>query len=310
MNKNTETTSVSSVSYVSSFGNIQLNAQAVRDYLVRGNTAVSDQEVMLFIELCKFQKLNPFTNEVYLIKYSSSSPAQIVVGRDAYLRRAYENPDYLGYQSGIVVLRGDDVIQKQGACVYPKETLLGGWCKVLRKLNGSEVETFKEVALNDYNQNQSNWKSKPALMISKVAESQALRAAFPKDYAGLYTAEEHSIDTIETDNGQIVDVGSVEKESTQSPTETTGKEPLTTKEQRQQLLLKAKEIFKGDAVEAIKSIIADMGYESTHTMTYAAWVTAMEKLEEMGNNVIDGEYIEQTPESATEQTTETTETTV
>ena len=38
----------------------------------------------------------------------------------------------------------------------------------------------------------SQWKSKPATMIRKVAVVQALREAFPEDFGGLYSEEELS----------------------------------------------------------------------------------------------------------------------
>lgn len=271
-NKQTPANMGLSVQYTSAFGDIELSAQTVRDYLVRGNVAVSDQEVMLFMELCKFQRLNPFTNEVYLIKFSQNDPAQMVVGRDAYLRRAYENPDYLGYQSGITVVRGEEVIQKSGTCVYPGEKVIGGWCRVKRKLNGSELETFKEVSLDEYNLKRSNWNTKPGLMISKVAESQALRAAFPTDYAGLYTAEEVSPEGCE---------GTVDTDFVQADTDCTQKDEPITQEQRQQLFKKAKDKFGDTANDTIAKIIAEYGFSSTADMPTSVWNEVMERVDEL-----------------------------
>ena len=68
------------VKYESSFGLVELTPKTVKDYLVKGNGDVSDQEVTLFIEMCKAQKLNPFvTGEAYLIKFGQQ-PAQMVIG--------------------------------------------------------------------------------------------------------------------------------------------------------------------------------------------------------------------------------------
>ena len=69
---------------------VTLDLAFVKKYLVRGKAEyVSDQEIVLFINTCKMQKLNPLVQgDVYLIKYSKDDPAQMVVGKDAYLRRA------------------------------------------------------------------------------------------------------------------------------------------------------------------------------------------------------------------------------
>lgn len=186
--------SLQKISYETSLGTVDLDFQTVKGYLVRGQAdKITDQEVVLFMKTCQAQKLNPFAQgEAYLIKFGSD-PAQMVVGKDAYMRRAEENPAYRGNKSGIVVLRGDQVIQKEGTCLYPGETLLGGWCRVHRvRAGGGDEEVFREVALKEYDKGQANWKTKPCTMIEKVAVSQALRAAFPKDYEGMYTAEEVS----------------------------------------------------------------------------------------------------------------------
>jgi phage recombination protein Bet len=258
------------VQYTSAFGDVELSYQTVKDFLVRGNKeAVSDQEVKLFMELCKFQKLNPFTNEVYLIKFGSD-PAQMVVGRDAYLRRAYENPDYLGYTSGVTVMRGNDVVQKQGTCVYPGEKLIGGWCRVRRKLCDLIAETFKEVSLEEYNKGQANWKTKPSLMIAKVAESQALRAAFPRDFSGLYTDEEIVTKRYNENGGDCPVL---------EDTTTLENDPPITQSQRQEIFKKAKEKFGAEANDVLVKIIAEFGLSSTNGMLTSVCMQVLQRID-------------------------------
>ncbi len=51
--------------------------------------------------------------------------------------------------------------------------------------NGKERTAFKEVAFAEYNKGQANWRDpSPRTMINKVAVSQCVRDAFPKDYEG------------------------------------------------------------------------------------------------------------------------------
>ena len=78
------------VSYEICGTSVQLDIDFVKKYLVRGRSElVTDQELVMFINTCKMQKLNPLANgEVYLIKYSKDEPAQMVVGKDSYNKRA------------------------------------------------------------------------------------------------------------------------------------------------------------------------------------------------------------------------------
>ena len=247
-----------SINYETALGNVQLDAETVKQYLVRGNGRVSDQEVFLFIKMCEAQKLNPFaTGEVYLIKFGDQ-PAQLVVGYDTYKRRAEENPNHLYTESGIVVVRGQEVVQKQGACLYPTEKLIGGWCRVHKLKNNKEVTTYKECGLDEYDKKQSVWKDKPCMMMEKVAVSQALREAYPKDYEGLYTEAEIS------PTGGIP----ASQESYAQPVEAEVIDEVITQSERQSLFSKAHGFFGKEEGNAIlKELIQSEGLSSTTGMT-------------------------------------------
>lgn len=166
----------------------KLTAETVRNYLVNGGGKVTDQEVMMFIELCKAQKLNPFTREAYLIKYGNS-PANIVVGKDVFVKRAYRNPAYRGMKAGIVVVNNKGELEyREGSLKLPKEQLIGGWCEVY--VDGHDFPIKSTVSMEEYSKNQSTWKSLPCVMIRKCAVVTALREAFPEDFQGLYDSSE------------------------------------------------------------------------------------------------------------------------
>ncbi len=73
--------------------------------------------------------------------------------------------------------------------------------------------TWHEVAvsamMSEYNANQGLWKSKPHVMLSKCAESQALRRSFPDAFSGLYSEDEmgkaDNLDTKEDMKEQIAE---------------------------------------------------------------------------------------------------------
>ena len=65
---------------------VELDAETVIKYCARGNGNITQQEVALFLRTCQAKRLDPLENgEVYLIKYDNTKPAQIVVGKHAYL---------------------------------------------------------------------------------------------------------------------------------------------------------------------------------------------------------------------------------
>lgn len=172
-----------------------LTADTVRNYLTSGNGKVSDQEVIMFIELCKAQNLNPFVRDAYLVKMGDAYPAQIIVGKDVFIKRASEHHNFNGMKAGIVVLdKNGDIKEREGALKLPGEELVGGWCEVYLKDKDFPVKSV--VSFEEYAQKtkagtlNSMWATKGATMIRKVAQSQALREAFPNELRGLYQQEE------------------------------------------------------------------------------------------------------------------------
>lgn len=187
------------VSFDSNGETVKLSPTIVKKYLTTSPT-VTDQEVMMFISLCKFQHLNPFLREAYLIKYGNN-PATMVTGKDVFLKRARKQKDFVGIQSGIIVFNSHtaDYVEREGTFLdNAEETLMGGWAKVFVK--GFEVPFYASVSLEEYMGKKSDgtpngqWSSKPATMIRKVALSQALREAYPLEMGGLYEPEEMGVE--------------------------------------------------------------------------------------------------------------------
>lgn len=74
------------VEYESNGEMVKISPTMIKRYLVSGGGNVSDGEVMMFMSLCRYQHLNPFLREAYLIKYGSNDPATIVTGKDVLQR--------------------------------------------------------------------------------------------------------------------------------------------------------------------------------------------------------------------------------
>ena len=188
------------VSYDSNGTSVTLSFDIVKRYLVSGGGTVSDQEVMMFIGMCRAQHLNPFNRDAYLIKYGSNSPATMVTGKDVFLKRAEKHDEFDGLQAGIIVRDEEtgEIIEREGTFYMPEtEQLVGGWCKVF--LKGRTYPSYETVNLSEYigkkktGEINEQWTKRPATMIRKVALVHALKEAFPEDLGALYSQEEMNI---------------------------------------------------------------------------------------------------------------------
>ena len=189
------------VSYSVGGNEVTLTPNTVANYLVRGNSKATEQDIIMFMSLCKFQKLNPFLNEAYLVKYGSQ-PAQMITSKEAYFKRAEDNPNYKGIRSGIIVMRQNQIQEVEGCFQAPGDLLLGGWAEVYR--SDRDYPVVAKVNLSEYDKKQSVWNEKKSTMIAKIAKVQALREAFPSQLGAMYTAEE---------TAEYAEVSEVETES-------------------------------------------------------------------------------------------------
>lgn len=186
------------IEYTSNGETVKLSPGIIRNYLVNGNGAVTDQEIGMFLNLCRFQHLNPFLREAYLIKFGNN-PATMVTGKEVFTKRAKRNPSYRGHKAGIITMGIDgDVTEREGTFKRPDDKLAGGWAEVY--IDGFDTPLKMTVSMDEYvgrkkdGEINGQWASKPATMIRKVALVQALREAFPEDFSGLYSEEEIATD--------------------------------------------------------------------------------------------------------------------
>ena len=162
--------------------------------------AANEQEIYMFLQLCRQQGLNPFLREAYLIKYGDEK-ASMVVGKETFTKRADRLPDCDGMEAGIIVLdNAKNVTYRNGAFIVVGEQLLGGWANVYRK--GRTHPYRIEVSLSEYERRNKRgeltkaWREMPATMLRKVALVQALREAYPQEFANMLSPEEMPIDTL------------------------------------------------------------------------------------------------------------------
>ena len=169
-------------------GEVSLSVDDIRNFLCPTATL---EEATMFLKVCQYQGLNPFIGDAYLVVYEGQHGrnVSIITGKDTFTKRAHRNPEFEGFQAGIVVLSAEgEIIEREGTLIAPKESLLGGWANVFRK--DCRVP-FKQVAtLKEFDNGRRNWASMKGTMIRKVALVQALREAFPEDLGTLYDSAE------------------------------------------------------------------------------------------------------------------------
>ena len=115
-----------SITFKANGDDVTLSPSIVRDYLVRGNSKeVTGQEIAMFLNLCKFQHLNPFLNEAYIVKFGDK-PAQLITSKEAFMKRAESQPQYNALKAGVIVVNNNGVEFRNGAFTVPDFDQLAG----------------------------------------------------------------------------------------------------------------------------------------------------------------------------------------
>ena len=185
---------------------------------------LSDQEFKFFVAMGISLSANPFLKEIFAIKFGKgdkAQPAQIIVARDLYRRKAQQLEHYKGHVGDAVypgeefALVRDDRDRIIGVNHKPDfeiryggaDLLLpyGAYCVVYK--DDTEIPfyvfaPFREYHMTNAKKEYANgqptgervkndfWQNKPETMIKKVAEGQALRGAFQGTFQGTYTPDE------------------------------------------------------------------------------------------------------------------------
>lgn len=141
--------------------------ETIKATVARG---ASDAQLALFLQTCKSRGLDPFTKQVYF------TPQGIIVSIDG-LRAIAERTGT--YAPGPTRFEYDD-----------KGALVAAHVTVRKLVAGTWFDLEESAYLEEYMGSSPIWKAKKRVMLSKCAESRALRRGWSSELSGLYESSE------------------------------------------------------------------------------------------------------------------------
>jgi phage recombination protein Bet len=154
----------------------------------RSGRLCSNEDALRFIAQCQARALNPFLGDAYLVGYDNQKTGQpefsIITSANVFYKRAESSLDFDGMESGVICLGESGEIKDFAGDFFPPGWKpIGGWAIVTKK-NRSKP-TVSRLRIEAYQKQNEFWTKDPGGMITKCAEVDALRRAFPNNSPGL-----------------------------------------------------------------------------------------------------------------------------
>lgn len=173
----------------------------------------NDTEFNLFLEACRSYGLDPFRKQIHAVVYSKDNPDKrkmtIIVSRDGLRVLAHRCRDYRPASEPAQVAYDKDAVGPtnpkgivSATVKLWKQDNRGEWYPVIGEAYWDEFAPVADEWAFDQEERKrkptgrkvldasGNWAKMPIVMITKCAESQALRAGWPETFGNIYAEEE------------------------------------------------------------------------------------------------------------------------
>lgn len=145
-------------------------------------------QVAVFSEVANRHGLDPFTKEVHLVGYGGNY--SVIVGINGMRGRASDTGLHAGTDAPKFNLQPDGNYHTLATLTAAKKMPETCDVTVYKVVSGQRVAFSASVSFKEFTTGRNKWSTMPYQMIMKVAESHALRKAFPRQVSGLYLSEE------------------------------------------------------------------------------------------------------------------------
>jgi phage recombination protein Bet len=145
-------------------------------------------QVAVFAEVCRTQNLSPFLKQIYLVGYGGKY--SVITGIDGYRACADRSGTHAGTDEAKYNLTSDGRYLSASECAAKHKVPVTATVTVYKIVGGVRVPYTHTAVFAEFSTGKQKWATMPFQMIAKVAESHALRKAFPVELAGLRTEEE------------------------------------------------------------------------------------------------------------------------
>lgn len=194
--------------------------EMIRNAVAKG---APDDVFAAMIDLAKRRGLDPLAKQMICVKFGGAWVTIVTI--DGYRAIAEQTGRYAGSDAPVFTWYEEPVSTSEKKLIPESATVT-----VYKLIDGQRYPFSATVYWEEFDGKRNNWLSMPRVMLSKVAESHALRKAFPSVLSGTYTDEEMDQAYVEVSGG-VVDrrTGEIQQGPTRSQNRATSAPSASTR---------------------------------------------------------------------------------